>query len=55
MRSEGCSDQFGGVYLDTSVSDEFLIQPDNATAITAQVTAISATTLNVATVIEQLA
>ena len=40
--------------LDTPVSDEFLVQPDAATAITAQITAITATTLNVATSVEQI-
>ncbi len=41
--------------LDTEVSANFLVQPDNGTAITAQITAISSTTLNVATSVEQLA
>lgn len=41
--------------LDTEVTQNFLIQPDNATAITAQITAISGTTLNVACSVEELA
>ena len=41
--------------LDTEVTQNFSIQPDNATAITAQITAITSTTLNVATSVEQLA
>ena len=39
----------------TEQHDTFLIQPDNNTAITAQITAITSTTLNVATTVEQLA
>jgi hypothetical protein len=41
--------------LDTEVSANFLVQPDASTAITAQITAITSTTLNVATTVEQLA
>ena len=41
--------------LDTNVSQQFDIQPDNGTLITAQISALSSTTLNVAATVEQKA
>ena len=39
----------------TEYAESFLIQPDSGTAITAQITSITSSTVNVATTIEQVA